>query len=81
MERWKHFFTIHAFHNFRKHRLYIGNNSSKYKTQLEAILQCLHILHTLKWRTRNDIVLQVEAALLASVREWFNFVMEKIPTG
>ena len=72
-------FAHHASHNFRKHRLYIGNNSSKYKTQLETILQCLHILHTLKWRTRNDIVLQVEAALLASVREWFNFVMEKIP--
>ena len=25
-------------------------------------------------------MLQVEAALLASVREWFNFVMERIPT-
>ena len=48
--------------------------------QLEAILKCLHILHTLKWRTRNDIVLRVEDALLASVREWFNFVMERIPS-
>ena len=38
------------------------------------------MLHTLKWRTRNDIVLQVEDALLASVREWFKFVIEKIPT-
>ena len=40
----------------------------------------LHILHTLKWRTRNDVVLQVEDALLASVREWFNFVLDRIPT-
>ena len=65
---------------FRKHRLYIGTNPSKYLPQLDAMLQCLHILHTLKWRTRNDIVLQVEDALLASVREWFNFVIERIPT-
>ena len=64
----------------RKHRLYIGNNSSKYRPQLEAILQNLQILHTLKWRTRHDIVLQVEDALLAAVREWFNFVLDKIPT-
>ena len=65
---------------FRKHRLYTGNNADKYLVQLDAILQCLHVLHTLKWRTRNDIVLQVEDALLASVREWFKFVIEKIPT-
>lgn len=64
----------------RKHRLYIGNNGPKYSVQLEAILKALHILHTLKWRTRNDIVLQVEDALLASVREWFNFVIDRIPT-
>ena len=64
----------------RKHRLYIGNNGPKYRTQLEAILKGLPILHTLKWRTRNDIVLQVEDALLASVREWFNFVLDRIPT-
>ena len=64
----------------RKHRLYIGNNGPKYRTQLEAILKGLHILHTLKWRTRNDIVLQVEDALLASVREWFNFVLDRILT-
>ncbi len=55
-------------------------NTGKYRVQLEAILQALHILHTMKWRTRNDIVLQVEDALLASVREWFNFVVDRIPT-
>ena len=64
----------------RKHRYYLGTNQAKYKVQLEAILQCLHIIHTLKWRTRNDIVLQVEDNLLASVREWFNFVLDRIPT-
>jgi hypothetical protein len=65
---------------FRKHRMYLGMNTGKYRVQLEAILQALHILHTMKWRTRNDIVLQVEDALLASVREWFNFVVDRIPT-
>ena len=55
-------------------------NTGKYRVQLEAILQALHILHTKKWRTRNDIVLQVEDALLASVREGFNFVVDRIPT-
>ncbi len=64
----------------RKHRMYLGMNTGKYRVQLEAILQALHILHTMKWRTRNDIVLQVEDALLASVREWFNFVVDRIPT-
>ena len=43
----------------RKHRLYLGTNPGKYKVQMEAILQALHILHTMNWRTRNDIVLQV----------------------
>ena len=60
--------------------MYLGMNTGKYRVQLEAILQALHILHTMKWRTRNDIVLQVEDALLASVREWFNFVVDRIPT-
>ena len=60
--------------------MFLGLNTGKYRAQLEAILQALHILHTMKWRTRNDIVLQVEDALLASVREWFNFVVDRIPT-
>ncbi len=32
--------------------------------QLEAILQSLHILHCLKWKSRDDIVVRVEDALV-----------------
>ena len=58
----------------RKHRYYLGNNFDKYFAQLGALLKCLHILHCLKWRTRGDIVLRVEAAVNSSVREWYKFV-------
>lgn len=58
----------------RKHRYYLGNNFDKYFSQMEALLKCLHILHCLKWRTRGDIVLRVEAAVISSVREWYKFV-------
>ena len=58
----------------RKHRYYLGNNFDKYFSQLGALLKCLHILHCLKWRTRGDIVLRVESAVVSSVREWYKFV-------
>ena len=58
----------------RKHRYYLGNHFEKYFDQLEALLKCLHILHCLKWRTRGDIVLRVETAVISSVREWYKFV-------
>ena len=37
-------------------------------------LKCFEIYH------RKEMYYQVEDALLASVREWFNFVVDKIPT-
>ena len=58
----------------RKHRYYLGNNFDKYFAQLESLLKCLHILHCLKWRTRGDIVVRVESAVISSVREWYKFV-------
>ena len=58
----------------RKHRYYLGSNFDKYYDQLEALLKCLHILHCLKWRTRGDIVLRVETAVISSIREWYKFV-------
>ena len=54
----------------RKHRYYLGNNFDKYFAQLESLLKCLHVLHCLKWRTRGDIVVRVESAVISSVREW-----------
>lgn len=58
----------------RKHRYYLGNHFDKYYDQLQALLRCLHILHCLKWRTRGDIVLRVETAVISSVKEWYKFV-------
>ena len=62
----------------RKHRYYLGNNYSKYFVQLESILKCLHILHCFKWRTKDDIILRVEDAIVKSVREWYNYVAQNI---
>ena len=62
----------------RKHRYYLGNNYDKYFLQLESILKCLHILHCLKWRTKDDIVLRVEDAIVKSVREWYTYVANNI---
>ena len=62
----------------RKHRYYLGNNYNKYMVQLESILKCLHILHCFKWRTKDDIILRVEDAIVKSVREWYNYVAVNI---
>ena len=62
----------------RKHRYYLGNNYNKYFIQLESILKSLHILHCLKWRTKDDIVLRVEEAIVKSVREWYSYVANNI---
>ena len=70
---------IHQCVNFvRKHRYYLGNNYTKYIVQLESILKCLHILHCFKWRTKDDIILRVEDAIVKSVREWYNYVATNI---
>ena len=62
----------------RKHRYYLGNNYNKYIVQLESILRCLHILHCFKWRTKDDIILRVEDAIVKSVREWYHYVSNNI---
>ena len=62
----------------RKHRYYLGNNYQKYLTQLEAVLKSLHVLHCLKWKAKEDIVLRVEEAIVRSVSEWYNFVKTRI---
>ena len=61
----------------RRHRSYLGTNFVKYYHQLEALLKCLHILHCLKWRTRGDIVLRVETAVISSIREWYKFIRKQ----
>ena len=63
----------------REMRRHLGGSEARHRLQLEAILASLHLLHTCQWRTRNDIVLQVEDALLAGLREWFAFVLERVP--
>ena len=63
----------------RQLRARVGGQETRGLVQLEAVLDCLRLLHTLQWRTRNDIVLQVEDALLAGLREWFAFVIGRLP--
>ena len=63
----------------RELRRHVGTSETRALQQLTAILTSLHLLHTLQWRSRDDIVLQVEDALLAGLREWFAFVLEKVP--
>jgi hypothetical protein len=46
---------------------------------LEAILKSLHILHCLKWKTREDIVVRIEDALIKSNHEWFRCHISSVP--
>ena len=63
----------------RRHRHYMhGASLDRFHTQLEHILKCLHILHCLRWRTKGDIVLRVEEAVIKSAREWYSFVKKKV---
>ena len=45
---------------------------------MEAILKSLHILHCLKWKSKEDIVVKVEDAIVKSDSEWFRFVADRI---
>jgi BAI1-associated protein 3 len=42
------------------------------------MLKCLHLLHCLRWRTKGDVVIRAEEAVVKSVREWHAFVAQKV---
>ncbi len=75
----KYFFSCIAF--VRRHRHHLGHAASdRYLEQLGSCLQCLHLIHCLKWRTKRDVVLRAEEAVASSVEEWFDFVAAKVVT-
>ncbi len=61
----------------RGHRHHLGHSPSpgqgdKYQVQLSGALNCLHLIHCMKWKTKRDIVLRTEEAVMQSVQvcEW-----------
>ncbi len=62
----------------RKHRHYVcGSSQAKYRVQLENLLKCLHIIHCLRWRSRQDVALLVEEAVVHSLAQWADFLVKR----
>jgi hypothetical protein len=62
----------------RKHRVRgFGGLGGDGLLQLDHALRCLHVLHCLRWRTKDDVVIRVEEAVSESVRELYDAAVAK----
>lgn len=76
-------FVSHCLEFIRKHRHFVASDST-YIIQLEYILKCLNLLQDCVMQSTNeefdcDIKAQVEEAVVNSVEDWYNFILDKMP--
>jgi len=75
-------FVNHCVEFIRKHRHFVASDP-EYLVQLEYILKCLNILRGMLSKCNNEIDCnikeQVEEAVVNSVEDWYNFILDKMP--
>jgi len=75
-------FVNHCVEFIRKHRHFVASDP-EYLVQLEHILKCLHILEAALRKCNSqveyNIKKEVEEAVVSSVQDWYNFILDKMP--
>ena len=68
-------YTVYVLMGFTQQ---VSVSFSKYHVQLEHLLKDLHVLHCLKWKTKEDNVHKVEEAISKSLKDWFKLMKNSI---
>lgn len=75
-------FVNHCVEFVRKHRHFVASDP-EYLVQLEHILKCLHILESALRKCNSQVEChikrEVEEAVVSSVQDWYNFILDKMP--
>jgi len=75
-------FVNHCVEFIRKHRHFVASDP-EYLVQLEFILKCLNLLKGTLAKCNNEVDCnikdQVEEAVINSVEDWYNFILDKMP--
>eukprot|EP00092_Neocalanus_flemingeri_P041502 GFUD01045197.1.p1 GENE.GFUD01045197.1~~GFUD01045197.1.p1 ORF type:complete len:1194 (+),score=262.01 GFUD01045197.1:849-4430(+) len=75
-------FVNHCVEFIRKHRHFVASDP-EYLVQLEYILKCLNLLRGTLAKCNNEVDCnikeQVEEAVVNSVEDWYNFILDKMP--
>lgn len=75
-------FVNHCVEFIRKHRHFVASDP-EYLVQLEYILKCLNLLQGTLDKCNNEVDCnikeQVEEAVVNSVEDWYNFILDKMP--